>query len=302
MKKRTILLVLLITVFLAILFITFNWILVRNTFVRAIKKQLRSDFFSQTVPENIPASDKKPENKFSFALITDIHNNVSGLNSTVKKINDSQSGFVVGLGDYTNVGTKEELSPVKKSLDNLAVKYYLLPGDHDLWNGRDKKDEPEIFYQEVFGIAPQPFSYHGVKFIFLNNADIYDGLTSLDISQFKKELNDSKESNIIIFSHKAIYHPLTIHRMGFINEIKNEKVYEQAEDILKSINSKKGSKITLFSGDLHSFSKYSVDTDNYEAYSIGALTKTKNFQSPRYSLVYIGTDGTVTVKDIPLQE
>ncbi|MDQ3098242.1 MAG: metallophosphoesterase [bacterium] len=301
MRKRTIL-VLLVSIAALISVLFLNWLSVRNSVVGALKKQLREDFLGKAVLEDKKAPVHNSELKLSFAVVTDIHNNTKGLNSAIEEINKSKVQFVIGLGDYTNVGTKEEFNPIKNSLSRLAKPVYLLPGDHDLWNGRDKDKSPDYYFDEAFPGDLNDFTKSGVQFLFLDNADLYEGVHAQAIETFENELDQTNEPVIIITSHKAIYHPLTIHRMGYINDTKNEKVAAQATELLGMINAKKNSKIILLSGDLHAFSKYNLPSDKYEAYTIGALTDTKNFQSPRYAIVNVYKDNTVVVSDIPLTQ
>jgi len=301
MRKRTILIVLIVLVSSAILPVLLNWVTVRNTLVRALKTQLRKDFLSE-LNEIKTKESVKTESKLVFSIVTDVHNNTNGLSRAIKEINNSEVKFVIGLGDYTNIGTEEEFTPIKSSLRSLKKPYYLLPGDHDLWNGRDKREEPEYFFHKSFPKVPTNFINNGTQFLFLDNADLYTGVPENELNNFIEDIEKTTEPLILIFSHRAIYHPLTNHRMGYINEEKNEEVSNQANQIINTIKNKKNSKITLFSGDLHAFSKYSLPSDSYEAYSIGALTETKNFQNPRYGIVRISTDNNITVEDVPLRE
>jgi predicted phosphodiesterase len=302
MRKRTIGAILLAGIITIVTVISLNWATVRNTLVAVLKKQLREDFLTQASVDNKEKITVSKEIKFSVALVTDVHNNTKGITTAVQQINNSNATLLIGLGDYTNVGTREEFIPIKTSLKRLAMPYFLLPGDHDLWNGRDKDQDPEYYFHSTLGGNPDNFIKEGVQFIFLDNADLYEGISDEDKVKFENDLSTSTQSIIIIASHKAIYHPLTIHRMGYINDSKNDKVAAQAEDILAQIKSKKNAKIILISGDLHNFSRYDIPTDNYEAYSIGALTEYKNFQSPRYAIMNINKDNTVTIKDIPLEK
>ncbi len=301
MNKRTILIVLLLVSILGVAVTIFNWIAVRNTLVQILKKQIRKDFLIQLSLDNSNSNQQISQDKFTVALVSDVHNNTDGLTQAVTQINKSNVDFTIGLGDYTNVGTQEEFEPVKKTLSKLSSPYYVLPGDHDLWNGRDKTENPRVFFNEIFTEHPKNQVYKGIHLIYLDNADIYKGVSQTEQEEFVNTLADSKEPLVIIFSHKAIYHPLTTHRMGYINEEKNKEVESQAEEIWKEILGKKNAKIVLISGDLHSFSKYSLSSDKFDAYTIGAITRDKNFQSPRYAILHVGVDNTVRIEDKPLE-
>ncbi len=302
MKKRTIGIVLLVILFVPLILILSNWSTVQATIIQRLKNQIRQDFLAQDTAVNRTINTPRTEDAFSFALVTDIHNNTKGLTSAVQEINSSSAEFTIGLGDYTDVGTKQEFDKIKQQLNKLNKPYWLLPGDHDLWNGRDKTDDPKIYFSQSFPNSPQNQVKHGVQFLFLDNADLYQGVNTDDLAEFKEVLLNSQSSTTLVFSHKAITHPLTIHRMGYINDTKNEEVAQQAAEILEAIQNKKNTRIILFSGDLHTFSKYTFPGDKFEGYTIGALTETKNFQTPRFAIVHIGKDNSVTVEDKPINK
>jgi len=267
-----------------------------------LDKKISEDFLSpkiEPIKTDTPLETKRLE--FSFALMSDIHNNTQGTRKAVKKINESGVELVVGLGDYTRVGTEVELINIKNELDNLTKPLYVLPGDHDLWNGRDKKNDPTFYFKKIFGDYKTELKYRNSQIIFIDNADLYGGV---EVAKFEKALRDIEENelpSIIIISHKAIYHPLTIHRMGYIQEDIVETPYNQALMLVDKVSKLGNKKVHLIHGDLHSFSRFGGPTDNIINYTIGSLSKEKNFQEPRYAIGEVYSDGSLTMKDIPLE-
>jgi uncharacterized phage infection (PIP) family protein YhgE len=81
----------------------------RNQVTRKMKQD-----FSTSVIKTVSPSPSKPL-KFSFAAVSDVHNNLQGLQTAITNINQSPAEFVIGTGDYSTVGTEAELSEVKKS-------------------------------------------------------------------------------------------------------------------------------------------------------------------------------------------
>ncbi len=273
---------------------------IRNT----LKNKMLQDFtntLTNTTDITKDTNDNK-QIKYSFAVISDIHNNTEELKQAIEIINKQNEEFVVGLGDYTDVGTTEELTKVSNELKNLNKKFYSVPGDHDLWNGRDKGTEPITYYQNIFGKTPEAFISKDIQFIFLNNADLYTGINQEELNNFYTTLENTPSETIIIFSHKAIYHPLTIHKMGYVGDEKNDVVLTQADEISSKLTATRDKKIYLMHGDLHSSSKFNGSSDNIKNFTIGALEKKKNFQTPRFSIANIYVDGTVDTQDVPVEE
>ena len=272
-----------------------------QVFKESIKNKINDDFLSSQVESLKVDSTKGPKNvSFSFAVVSDVHNNLLGLKQAVKEINLSTVDFVVGLGDYTNVGTEAELTEIKEELKLLTKSLYLLPGDHDLWNGRDKKTEPLFYYKRIFGQLPKSISFKDAKLLFINNADLYQGVSEEDLSSLIQELQAPDSAVVIVLSHKAIYHPLTIHRMGYVQEDKVEVVLNQVDLITDNLSRASSRNLYLLHGDLHNSSRFTGPTDSITNYTIGALSKGKNFQTPRYAIVEVFEDSSIEVRDVPL--
>jgi len=124
------------------------WILtcltVLNTMVIAQVKPFRFAFLSDT---HIGSPDGKAEE--------DLRRTVTDINSR----NDID--FVVLTGDITELGTPQELPLAKKLLDSLQVKYYIIPGNHDVgWSESGGMD-----FIKTFGSDRFTFDHNGIRFI-----------------------------------------------------------------------------------------------------------------------------------------
>jgi len=66
-----------------------------------------------------------------------------GENDLLAKALDQAKGigvnFVIGLGDWSTVGTVEQLAAAKKVFDDSKLPYFITSGDHDLWESRNKQ-------------------------------------------------------------------------------------------------------------------------------------------------------------------
>jgi predicted phosphodiesterase len=272
----------------------------KDTLIKVVKEKVLTDLSRNEYSTN--QGEEKTTKKIinSFAIITDIHNNIKDLHKALDQINKADVSFIIGLGDYSNVGTTTELRAVNNELKRSTKKQYLLPGDHDLWNGRDKTEDPRTYYDTIFGKGPEPFATSRVKYLFLDNADIYKGVSEEKENKFTEELQNTKESTLIILMHKPLYHPISNHKMGYINDELNEEVATQRDRLLEKIKAQ-NKRTYILNGDLHSFDTYTIPNTKIQGYTIGALTELKNFQTPRYAVAQITEEGELLVKDIPVE-
>ena len=107
---------------------------------------------------------------FKFAHLSDTHignaTAAEDLRRTVNDINQQKVvEFVVISGDITEFGSDEELRLAKQILDSLAVKYYIVPGNHDTnWS-----ESGGNTFKRVFGAETFSFKYGGYHFIGTNS-------------------------------------------------------------------------------------------------------------------------------------
>lgn len=78
---------------------------------------------SQPTADKTTASPKsappKPHFLFNFGLIADSHTDITDLKKAVAQMNGINPRFVIGLGDYSDVGTVDELRNTKIQFDIL---------------------------------------------------------------------------------------------------------------------------------------------------------------------------------------
>ncbi len=234
---------------------------------------------------------------FSFALIADVHNDNVLLKKALEQIQDVS--FIIGLGDYSDVGTIEELKNTKKTLDESKVRYFVIPGDHDLWDSRDKQKEPTFNFSQVFGSPWQSFEQQGVVFLLLDNSDNYKGFGDIQIQRLQEELERYKKSNnvrfILAFVHEPLYHPSSDHIMGRVEP----SLKDQAKKLTKML--KEGGVKKVFAGDIHFFSQYDDPETGLAMVTVGAVTTQRNPQLPRFAKVQVFEDGSTEVEDIEIK-
>lgn len=262
------------------------------------KNQIIPADLKKAVSNNPPAQQKIVD--FSFMLVADSHNDNSYLKRAMSQVNKSKKKveFIIGLGDYTDVGTIGEMQLTKKEFDEGGIRYFLVPGDHDLWDSRNRQAPPTENFQQVFGPPYQSFDFKDFKFILINNSDNYLGLGQAQmewLTNLLKQLKDNNSSKILVFLQEPLYHPSSDHVMGKVEA----SLKVQAGDLKKMF--KENGVMEVFAGDLHYFTRYQDPDTNLKMTTVGALTSQRNTQAPRFAIVTIYTDGSYDVEDIEVK-
>lgn len=251
---------------------------------------------NQSVLQNLtPQRAQIPQGNllFKFLLLSDSHNDNANLRKAITQAKQAHPdlAFIIGLGDFSDVGTIEELKAAKKELDLGGLRYFLIPGDHDLWDSRNRSLPPTSDFNGVFGPTYQSFNYQNFKFILLDNSDDYKGLGDEQL----KWINSELEKNSLVFVHEPLYHPSSDHVMGKVE--KNLK--DQAKSLIIKFSENGVKKV--FAGDIHYFSEYEEPQTNLSMVTIGAITSERNPQAPRYGVVSVFDNGTTKVEDIEVR-
>lgn len=245
---------------------------------------------------------------FKFAIVADSHNNNEGLTKALAQAKALGVKFVIGLGDFSDVGTVKELTDAKQVFDGSTLPYYVIPGDHDLWDARDKGKLAVSNFSEVFGMPYQAFSDSGIRFILTFNSDNYNGMDDLQQSWLKAEL-EKKAGNqtkaIYIFLHEPLVHPTSDQVMGSARKSDprtsaNPKIQNQAKELLDLFNKAKVGGI--FAGDIHAYTTYIDMATNINMVTVGALTKERNTEAPRFAVVDVYDTGSYNISDIELNK
>lgn len=232
---------------------------------------------------------------FSFLLVSDSHDDNANLAKALTQSKFSSPAFVIGLGDYTNVGTIDELRAVKRQFDIVGLRYFLIAGDHDLWDSRDKNQDSQVNFKSVFGPLYQSFEYQGFKFLLLDNSDNYKGISDEQKNWITAELEKAKQENlkgIFAFLSEPLFHPSSDHYMGKVDK----DLKEQAQSLIYQLKDAGVKKV--FSGDIHYFSEYEEPVTKLPMVTVGAVSLDRNLQAPRYAIVTVFEDGSTRVDDV----
>lgn len=248
--------------------------------------------------QNPPANHPGVGLALRFAIVTDSHNDNEDLKKALTQANAAGAKFVIGLGDFTDVGTVEDLQKAKNVFLSSGLPFYVTAGDHDLWSARDKGLDPSYYFQQVFGAPYQSFSDGNIRFILLYNSDNYHGVDSLQMGWLGDELDRARitqPKDLFVFMQEPLYHPSSDHIMGKADP----KLAAQASRIAGML---KGALATeIFAGDTHAFLRYSDPKTGLKMTTVGAITQDRNSQPPRFAIVDVYSDGSYNIQDVEVR-
>jgi predicted phosphodiesterase len=120
--------------------------------------------------------DRDSGDSFRFALLSDVQEAIDRVADIFERMNRvSDVRFVLGAGDLTSRGTREELERFQSELERMRVPYFATLGNHELGT------HPDLFH-EYFGRGNFHFRFHGVAFTMIDDASasidptVYDWL------------------------------------------------------------------------------------------------------------------------------
>jgi len=133
------------------------------------RKRWHVDVSSGDTQLALAAPDSDSDEPFRFALLSDIQEAIDKVSDIYDRLNE-QVGvrFVLGAGDLTSGGTREQLERFQKELRRLKVPYFATLGNHELGT------RPDLFH-DYFGRGNFHFRFHDVAFTLLD-----DGSAGLD--------------------------------------------------------------------------------------------------------------------------
>lgn len=236
---------------------------------------------------------------YSFGVVADSHSDNANLKKALSLSKQKGVKFIIGLGDYSKVGTIDELRLVKKEFESSGLPYYLTLGDHDLWDSRNKNLNPSQNFFQVFGSSPYfAFTQQNSRFLIIYNSDNYIGVDGVQFDFIEKELKNYSKGQtplLFIFSHIPLFHPSSDHVMGK----STPKLKEQAMRLIQTFSDYDVKEV--FSGDAHFSSSYSEPNSGLKMSVVGALTTERNLQTPRFSIIDVYSDGSYNIQDIEVQ-
>lgn len=236
--------------------------------------------------------------KFKFGVLADSHKDLASLEKALMQAAEEGVKFVVMMGDLSDTGTAEELEATKQVLENSGLTYYAMPGDHDLWDSRDKENDAAKNFVQTFKETYKSISYDNVRLILIYNSDNYLGLDGLQLKWIEDELERVSAvapELLFVFAPTPLFHPSSDHVMGKVNP----KLSSQAEHLMTTF--KRFGVDLVFSADTHFFSKYSEPKNELDMVTVGAVTSEKNPQAPRFAIIDILEDGSYNIEETEIK-
>lgn len=206
-----------------------------------------------------------------FGVMADIHLDWEEWAKFLATAKDREEKFMIVAGDMTSLGKKTELIAAKKVLDEAKIKYYVVPGNHDLWEGA-KLSEP--LFNEVFGSDYQSFIQGRYKFILIDNGSA-TGLGEGQTVWIENEVKECRIFTCIAVMHMPLNNNFSAHIMGE----GNKKVAGEAANLIKLFQD--NGVVELIAGHLHYATSYEID--GVQTTIVGAISRDRNNQTPRYT-------------------
>ena len=229
-----------------------------------------------------------------FAIVSDSGGENDLLTKALPQAQGKGINFVIGLGDWTTVGTLEQLSVAKQVFDDSKLEYYVTAGDHDLWASRNQDNDPLSNFNQTFGKASHLLEKDRIQIVILDNSDIYKGIPSESWELLFESLKKDVKLRFVM-AHKTPFHPDSAHIMG--QDAQNVKA--QAENLLAILE--EGQISGFFSGDMHFFAQFKTPKQAVKITTIGAVSGQRNFQGPRFGIVTVYDDYSWKAEDVEIR-
>ncbi len=101
---------------------------------------------------------------FRFAVMSDVQEAIDDVQDIYQRLNQEPGvEFLLGAGDLTQQGTRDQLERFQLELTGSRIPYYTTLGNHEL-------GQVPTLYHEYFGRGSQTFEYRGVRFSLLDSA------------------------------------------------------------------------------------------------------------------------------------
>ncbi|HSX58213.1 MAG TPA: metallophosphoesterase [Candidatus Saccharimonadales bacterium] len=227
--------------------------------------------------------------KTSFAVISDTHSDSSDTQRALQQIKSLGLKFVIHSGDWTTVGTIDELKAQKAIFDRSGLTYWGVMGDHDRWQSGSAN------FEKVLGRPYESFDRDNLHFILLDDSDLTNGLGEEQLDWLSLDLKKNPDRDKIIVMHLPPYHPSSDRTLAGKGGTNNSGLQEQTDQLLNMIKDQKV--LAIFSGDHHLSQSYTEPKTSVKIFISGAATSERNLQTPRWELVQVLQDQTVRVTD-----
>lgn len=233
-----------------------------------------------------------PTPVLKFSVIGDPESDLETLKKSLELSKNNGNEFAVLVGDLTHVGSKKELQKVKKILEESGLKYYAIPGNHDIYSAKKLAQSPTEYFSEIIGKPYDQVLINNYIFLFIDNSDEERGISPEQMEFIKKNLAEKGDKMLFVFLHQPVYHPDSRYLMGYHSDF----VSKQRLELLNLF--KIASPSAIFSGHLHHTSFW--DEYGLKFYVAGSVSSQRNWQTPRFLEVKVFGKSKFEVEEIEL--
>lgn len=176
---------------------------------------------------------------FHFGVLSDVQEAIDRVGDVYRRINqETHLSFVLGAGDLTRRGSREELERFQQELETLELPYYTTLGNHELgpW---------PTPYHDYFGRGSFSFVYRDVRFTLLDSASatldprVYDWL--------QRWLELGRQQTHVVAMHIPPLDPIGVRNGAFASR-------NEASKLLGRL-ARGGVDLTLY-GHIHSYYRF----------------------------------------------
>lgn len=237
---------------------------------------------------------------FKAVMMGDSENDNESLSKAIALAENLNVNRIFYLGDFTELGTIEDLQNAYDVMQTSNIKYYALPGDGDLdinANPSDHENYFSVFGPPVLSATINDASLGAIKFVMLNNSANYTVIDNEKIGQYYSEIEDA---DYVVMS-QPLYHPrpnLVKPVMGIPRGQVVPDVRDQAKNILEKI--RESDVKAIIAGDQHSFDVIKdPEKQDLEHVYIGAV-KGGSLGTKSITLLSIYDDGSYSFEQIKI--
>lgn len=186
--------------------------------------------------------DYKP---WRFIVCGDPQNNYEVFSKVVEAAKSVD--FLIVAGDVTGSGTEQELATFSSFMANSWVKFYAVPGNHDV-----SKAPPESLFAKYVGKPSQSFSHKNCFFVLIDNSSPEKGFSREERKRVDEDLLSARKNN---FDHYiAVCHVPPGYPYSLLSG-EDERSAISNNDYIVPVLTRNGVK-ELFCGHFHAFRQY----------------------------------------------
>lgn len=213
--------------------------------------------------------DGKP---IRVAVMADIHDDIDQLKIMLGKAKSNGVEMVFVAGDLTNEGKIGELKLVKDVLDKSGLEYAVVPGNHEYYLDN---------FKSIFENNYQSVRIGEIKFILVDNS-FWRGMDDVQKKWIEDAVVECRVLLCVGIMHKPLNNTFSLHVMGE----NNKKAAAEAVWLRELLISSGVKQIEV--GHLHYASSYELEGLRTDI--VGAISKKRNNQSPRYTELVISKE------------